>query len=112
MRAKRIDKDKERTKTMKNNKKMTPVYPFKRFNITAIVLWDYEKGETPPDPKFEVSFTPEELMNEDVLDKGGIDDINKWFIDEKKLEEFLGEYLTDFTDFCHKGFTFEWDYVQ
>lgn len=97
---------------MKDNKKMTPVYPFKRFNITAKVDWDFDEGDTPPDPKFEVSFTPEELMNEDILDKGGIEDINKWFIDEAKLEEFLGEYLTDFTDFCHKGFTFEWDYVQ
>lgn len=111
MRTKRTDKDKERKKTMKNNKKMTPVYPFKRFNITAEVDWDFDEGDTPPDPKFEVSFTPEKLMNEDILDKGDIEDINKWFIDEEKLEEFLGEYLSDSTAFCHKGFTFEWDYV-
>lgn len=50
-------------------------------------------------------------MHFGILDKGGIEDVNTWFINEVKLEEELSEYLTDFTDFCHNGFSFEWDIV-
>lgn len=100
-----LDEDETKKKSTK-----TPVYPFTKFKVSAVVLWDCDKGETPPDPKFEVTFTPEELMSEDVLDKGDIEDVNTWFINEARLDEFVGEYLTDYTDFCHKGYTFEWEY--
>ena len=28
------------------------------------------------------------------------------------LELAISDYLTDFTDFLHKGFTFKWDYER
>lgn len=89
-----------------------PVFPFKNFNVEADVDWIPVEGETKPDRKFEVVFTPDELTIWGILDKGGIEDVNTWFINEVKLEEVLSDYLTDFTDFCHKGFTFEWDYER
>ena len=88
-----------------------PVYPFTKLKVEADVDWACDEGDTPPDRKFEVVFTPDELMHFGILDKGGIEDVNTWFINEVKLDEELSEYLTDFTDFCHKGFTFEWDIV-
>lgn len=88
-----------------NKKKVTAIRPFKKLAITADVKWDYDEGDTPPDPKFEVSFTPDELESEGILARAGAD----WFLDEGVLEEFLSEYLTSFTDFCHKGFTFGWE---
>lgn len=99
-----VDKPKRSTKV--------PVFPFKNFKVEADVDWDCDEGVTPPDRKFEVVFTPDELTPWGVLDKGGIEDVNTWFIDEVKLNEVLSDYLTDFTDFCHKGFTFTWDYER
>lgn len=81
------------------------VSPFKKLAITANVKWDYDEGETPPDPKFEVEFTPDELEQQGLLAR----ETAEWFLDEGHLENFLSEYLTSFTDFFHKGFTFGWE---
>ena len=77
--------------------------PFKKLKVDCYVLWDYDEGDTPPDPHFEVSFTPEELESENILDRSNIE-VTDWELYEDRLEEFMSEYLTSFTDFCHKGF--------
>lgn len=88
------------------------VFPFTKFKVEADVDWDVEEGETAPDRKFEVTFTPEELTSWGVLDKGDGEKSKKWFINEVMLELAISDYLTDFTDFLHKGFTFKWDYER
>ena len=80
-------------------------YPsFKKLKVDCDVQWDYDEGDTPPDPHFEVSFSPEELENAGILDRSNIEE-TAWELYEGRLEEFMSEYLTNFTDFCHKGFT-------
>ena len=77
--------------------------PFKKLKVSCDVLWDYDEGETPPDPHFEVEFTPEELENENILDRSNMEVID-WELYENRLEEFISDYMTFYTDFCHKGF--------
>ena len=89
-----------------------PVFPFTIFKVEADVDWIPGEGGDRPDRELDVAFTPDELMGWGILDKGGIEEANTWFINEVKLEKVLSEYLTDFTDFCHKGFTFKWDYER
>ena len=80
----------------------TKIAPFSKMEISANVKWDFDEGDTPPNPKFEVSFTPDELVHFGVLDKGDIDETN-WWLNEGKLGDFIAEYVTDYTDFCHNG---------
>jgi hypothetical protein len=80
--------------------------PFKRLKVEAEVEWDADEEDMPFTPKkdFKVVFTPEELEHFEVLDRS---DPKKWSIPKEKFEEWFGEYLTDFTDFCHRGFTYD-----
>lgn len=80
--------------------------PFSGLKITAKVDWDFDEGDMPPDPKFEVTFTPEELKDKGILENAEDEAIETWLLYEDKLEEFLSDYLTDSTDFCHKGFKY------
>lgn len=95
-------------KAGKEGDKMEPVKfsPFSGLKITAKVDWDFDEGDTPPDPKFEVTFTPDELKDKGILEKAEDEAMETWLLYEDKLEEFLSDYLTDSTDFCHKGFKY------
>ena len=85
--------------------KPTNIAPFSKIEITADVDWDFDEGDTPPDREFKVSFTPDELVHFNVLDKGDAKE-NNWRLNEGKLGDFISEYVTDFTDFCHNGVSY------
>ena len=80
-------------------------YPsFKKLKVECKVQWEHDEGEDTPDSHFEVSFSPEELENAGILDRSNIEE-TAWELYEGRLEKFMSEYLTDYTDFLHKGFT-------
>ena len=82
----------------------TPLVPFAKMHITANVNWDYDDGDTPPDRLFEVTFTAQELV-ENVMALDNTDD-DCWYLDEDKLDSYMSDYVTNFTDFCHNGLTY------
>lgn len=84
---------------------LTAIHPFRKMHVTAKVDWDsYDEGDTPPDNIFKVTFTPAELSEcANVLDTSRSD---WWYLDERKFDEYMGEYVTNYTDFCHKGLVY------
>lgn len=80
--------------------------PFKKLKVTAKVEWDGDEGDELPDPDFEVTFTADELKYANNCLNEDDDDPTVWNFYKDEFEEWFGEYLTSFTDFCHKGFTY------
>lgn len=80
--------------------------PFSKMKVTAIVDWDGKEGEDLPGPKFEVTFTADELFHNAQCLAENEDDPLVWDFDETTFGEWFGEYLTSFTDFCLNGHTY------
>ena len=80
--------------------------PFKRLKVIADVDWDGDDGDELPDHNFEVTFTADELKELGFI-KETDDDSTVWTFVTNEFGEWFGEYLTSFTDFCHKGFTYK-----
>lgn len=85
--------------------------PFSKMEVTADVDWDGEEGEVLPDPKFEVTFTADELFHNVGCLSVKEDDKNIWEFDDDRFGEWFGEYLTSFTDFCHNSFTYDIKFI-
>ena len=78
------------------------VKPFKALKVTAVVDWDEDEDKV-IDEEIVAEFTPETLRGAaDCLTDSPDGD---WLINNRKLEEFLSDWLSDATGFCHKGFS-------
>ena len=85
---------------------ITKFAPFKKMKVTAEVDWDGDEGQDTPEKHFEVTFTADELKYANNCLNEDDDDPTVWNFYWNEFEEWFGEYLTSYTDFCHKGFTY------
>ncbi len=78
-----------------------------KVSITDI-NWDIDEGEEKPDnldSNMNVTFTPADLI--ECLEKGDRD----YIVNDNLLSEFLGDYISDTTGFCHNGFNYTYKIV-
>ena len=76
------------------------IKPCDGVKFSCCVEWDVDEGEESLSPYIEF------VIGTDKLSEAGILDKRKWRINETMLEDFLPDYISDLTGFCHKGFTF------
>lgn len=81
------------------------IKPCTEVKFDCEVEWDVDEGEPLPDKHLDFVVSVDRLVSEDILDKG------KWRINETALEDFLTDYVSDLTGFCHNGLTFEYNPV-
>ena len=80
--------------------------PFKRLKVTAEVDWDIDPNDDYyPDRSFGMVITSEFLQASGIITDNE-EDPTVWDFDETAFKEWFGEYLTSYTDFCHKWFTY------
>ena len=85
--------------------------PFKAMKISAKVEWDGDDNEELPEEDVEVTFTAQKLKDCGALVEEEADS-SEWCFLPNYFEELFGEYLTAQTDFCHKGFTWEYTVIN
>ncbi len=81
------------------------IKPCTEVRFDCEVEWDVDEGEPLPDKHLDFVVSVDRLVSEDILDKG------KWRINETALEDFLTDYVSDLTGFCHNGLTFKYNPV-
>lgn len=78
---------------------------FDFMKVKAFVDWDVEDGDECPDSELTFEFSVKELVDKaHCLDTSELD----WEFDIDAFEEWFGNYLSDYTGFCHNEFSYHY----